>query len=65
MGTLFQKALYIKKYFSIGNFVAVCLCLLKKHPGKMTAKMLTFSHGLELKTKKFKSQHRNIESQYL
>ncbi len=31
----------------------------------MTAKMLTFSHGLELKTKKLKSQHRNIESQYL
>ncbi len=29
MGTLFQKALYFKKYFSIGLFVAVCLCLLK------------------------------------
>ncbi len=29
MGTLFQKALYLKKYFSIGIFVAVCLCLLK------------------------------------
>ncbi len=29
MGTLFQMALYFKKYFSIGLFVAVCLCLLK------------------------------------
>ncbi len=29
MGTLFQKALYLKKNVSIGFFVAVCLCLLK------------------------------------
>ncbi len=28
MGTLFQKALYVKKYFPIGIFVTVCLCLL-------------------------------------
>ncbi len=29
MGNLFQKALYFKKYFSFGLFVAVCLCSLK------------------------------------
>ncbi len=44
MGTLFQKALYLKKYFSIGIFVAICLCLLKTEikQEKMTAKMFFF-----------------------
>ncbi len=62
MGTLFQKALYFKKYFSIGLFVAVCLCLLKTEIKqeklllrcflkKIMVYHSTFSHGLELKTK--------------
>ncbi len=44
MGTLFQKALYFKKYFSIGIFVAICLCLLKTEikQEKMTAKIIFF-----------------------
>ncbi len=40
MGTLFQKALNFKEYFSIGLFVAVCLFTENwNKTGKITAKM--------------------------